>query len=125
MLTQHRHDADWDKADKQDFEKKKLAELKKTHSHLSLPRLHRVIMQRKKIAKVEHIGVVSLKISIICCANVNNAIFSLSPSTDMMLTGIKQINKILKIKAGRTEEEPAKTPSHHHAEKEEDQGGAN
>ena len=59
----------------------------------------------------------SLKISIICCANVNNA---LSPSTDMMLTGIKQINKILKL-----EEEPAKTPSHHHAEKEEDQGGAN
>ena len=58
----------------------------------------------------------SLKISIICCANVNNA---LSPSTDMMLTGIKQINKILKL------EEPAKTPSHHHAEKEEDQGGAN
>ena len=47
------------------------------------------------------------------------AIFSLPPSTDMMLTGIKQINKILKL------EEPAKTPSHHHAEKEEDQGGAN
>ena len=53
MLTQHRHDGDWDKADKQDFEKK----------------------------------------------------------------------------AGRTEEdpwspEPAKTSLHHHAEKEEDQGGA-
>ena len=57
------------------------------------------------------------------------AIFSLSPSTDMMLTGIKQ-NKILKIKAGRTEEdpwspEPAKTPSHHHAVKVEGQSGTN
>ena len=54
---------------------------------------------------------------------------SLSPSADMMLTGIKQINKILKIKAGRTEDrwspEPAKTPSYHHAAKDEHQGGAN
>ena len=44
--------------------KKKLAELKKTHGHLSLPRLHRIIMERKMSAKVEQIRVVSLKVSI-------------------------------------------------------------
>ena len=49
-----------------------LEELKKTNGHLSLPRLHRIIMQRKKRAKVEQIRVVSLKSSIKCCANVNN-----------------------------------------------------
>ena len=44
--------------------KKKLAELKKTHGHLSLPRLHRIIMQRKMRTKVEQIRVVSLKVFI-------------------------------------------------------------
>ena len=44
--------------------KKKLAELKKTHDHLSLQRLHRITMQEKKRVKVEHIRVVSLKVSI-------------------------------------------------------------
>ena len=44
--------------------KKKLAELKKTHSHLSLPRLHCIIMQQKMSTKVEQIRVVSLKVSI-------------------------------------------------------------
>ena len=58
LFTQHRHDGDWDKI------KKKLAGLKKTHGHLSLPRLYRIIMQQKVSAKVEKIRVVSLKVSI-------------------------------------------------------------
>ena len=44
--------------------KKKLAELTKTHCHLSLSRLHCIIMQQKMSAKVEQIRVVSLKVSI-------------------------------------------------------------
>ena len=36
-----------------------MAELK-THGHLSLQRLHHIIMQRKKRAKVEQIRVVGL-----------------------------------------------------------------
>ena len=71
LLTQHRHDGDWDKADKQDLKKKAgrteedpwSPEPAKTPSH------HQ---QRKMSAKVEQIRVVSLKISIKCCANVNN-----------------------------------------------------
>ena len=57
LLTQHRH------ADEQDFEQK-LADLRKTHGHLSLPRLRRIIMQRKKRVEVEQIRVVSLKVFI-------------------------------------------------------------
>ena len=63
LLTQHRHDGDWNKADKQDFEKK-LADLRKTHGHLSLPGLRRIIMQQMKRTKVEQIRVESLKVSI-------------------------------------------------------------
>ena len=127
MLTQQRHDADWDKADEQLGFKKKLAELKKTHGHLSLPRLHHITMQRKKGVKVEHIRVVSLKSSINC---VNNyGLRNILSLTQHRHDADWDENKILKIKACRTEEDPwlpkpAKTPSRHHAAKEEGQGGA-
>ena len=63
-LTQHRRDGDWDKADQQEIEKQ-LADLKKAHGHLSLPRLCCIIMQQKKRTKVKQFRVVSLKVIIV------------------------------------------------------------
>ena len=64
---------------------------------------------------------------IIMIYTINFSPFCSPNRHDMMVTGIKQANKILKKKTGRTEEdlwlpELAKTPLHHHAEKKEGQG---
>ena len=82
-LTQHRHDGDWDKADQQEIEKQ-LADLKKAHGHLSLPRLCCIIMQQKKRTRVKQFRVVSLKV-----------IIAVPKTLRLLIIKVTQINTIL------------------------------
>ena len=60
------NDGDHGKLIDEDF-KHKLADLRKTHGHLSLPRLRRIIMRQQKRTRVEQIRVVSFKVFITYC----------------------------------------------------------
>ena len=60
------NDGDLGKLVEEDFEQK-LAYLRKTNGHLSLPRLRRIIMRQQKRTKVEQIRVVSFKVFITYC----------------------------------------------------------